>query len=307
MSNVNPNNPPPQGYGTQLLDWIVANILLLKRRLNGIVSGGGGGTGTIGGTISANQVAVGTALDTIGGSFDAWVDSANKTYLYGDFASATPSLQGNGIVVSDVSNFYAPAKGVSVVTGTNYTEFQLGDLMGTKVYLDMFQDNTGGTNACGIGWLLDTNPIFQVNTNNTPRRDLQLGWFGSNNGTYLDVDDITKVISATNGFALPTMQVDDTGGATVTIDDGVAGIYIDPASLVASLDIILPATPQEGQIIDIFFGGVITGVTQSVVTNLGVLPSGAQVINGATPKNATTDTVLSFKYRTSNSTWYRKD
>lgn len=44
MSEVNPNNPPPQGYGTQLFDWIVANILWIKRRLNAIGSGSGGGT-----------------------------------------------------------------------------------------------------------------------------------------------------------------------------------------------------------------------------------------------------------------------
>lgn len=41
MSTVNPNNPPPQGYGISLFQWIVENIFFIKRRLNGISGGGG--------------------------------------------------------------------------------------------------------------------------------------------------------------------------------------------------------------------------------------------------------------------------
>ncbi len=40
--NTNPNNPPPQGYGVAFWNWVLSNILFIKRRLNGISGGGGG-------------------------------------------------------------------------------------------------------------------------------------------------------------------------------------------------------------------------------------------------------------------------
>lgn len=42
--STNPNNPPPQGFGTAYWQWVTDNILFIKRRQNAISGGGGGGS-----------------------------------------------------------------------------------------------------------------------------------------------------------------------------------------------------------------------------------------------------------------------
>lgn len=49
---MNINNPPPTGYGIPLFQWIVENVLSLKRRINGITSGGSGAGMAIGNPIT---------------------------------------------------------------------------------------------------------------------------------------------------------------------------------------------------------------------------------------------------------------
>jgi hypothetical protein len=121
------------------------------------------------------------------------------------------------------------------------------------------------------------------------------------NGTMLSVDIDHKASVFTNAIAAPTMQV-ETGGGDVTINNGVRGIYYDPATLVAAATITLPAAPVDGQEILIVFGGTITG-SAAVVTAVTIAANSGQTINGHNTGSAYSGYTYFVKYRTYNSSW----
>jgi len=122
--------------------------------------------------------------------------------------------------------------------------------------------------------------------------------------TYLEEDYVNSVAIQTNAIATPTMQVDN-GSGTLTINDGVRGLYYDPPSLVASCTITLSSSPVDGQEIVISFGGQLTG-NNIVCTSTTILPNSGQHMlkNPVSSLSTNTGDTYIFKYRTSNTTWY---
>ena len=92
-------------------------------------------------------------------------------------------------------------------------------------------------------------------------------------------------------------------GGDVTMSAATRGIYYDPPSVVTTATITLPASPPDGQEIEIYFGGTIAGAS-SVVTTLSVVPNGSDLLVGVLPTTATANTVIRLKYRLSNTSWY---
>lgn len=127
---------------------------------------------------------------------------------------------------------------------------------------------------------------------------------GNNNFTKLIVDDDNTVVISTNAVATPTMIADQSGSGTSSISNGVRGVYIDPPTVLTTLDITLPTTPVDGQEVLILFGGTITSGNVASGT-LTILPNSGQIIIGLDSSlKATTETVCIYKYRASNTAWY---
>lgn len=127
---------------------------------------------------------------------------------------------------------------------------------------------------------------------------------GNNNFTKLTVDDENTVVISTNAVATPTMIADQSGSPTSTINNGIRGVYIDPPSVMTTLDITLPSAPVDGQEVVILFGGVIASgnITSGALT---ILPNSGQIIIGQdTSSKSTTNTICIYKYRASNTAWY---
>ncbi len=96
-------------------------------------------------------------------------------------------------------------------------------------------------------------------------------------------------------------------GDTVTILNGVRGIYINPAALLDTLTILTPESAFDGVEILILFGGTINGANNPVVTALTFSANSGTELVGTFPTTATTDTVIKIKFRGSLGQWYRID
>jgi hypothetical protein len=68
----------------------------------------------------------------------------------------------------------------------------------------------------------------------------------------------------------------------------------------------MPASPEDGQIIDIYFGGSIGGGA-TVVTSLTISANtGQTLIQATTPTTAVGGDWISYQYYSSTSRWYRR-
>lgn len=153
------------------------------------------------------------------------------------------------------------------------------------------------------------------NTGLTANQVLRSGSGGSLAMGYLSAADIQQALGSNSGLLNATAGVLSfvpiestqtyTSGASVTVTNGVNVMYINPGSLQASLTITLPATAHSSNNLLILFGGTVTS-GNTVVTTLTVSPnSGQSVITAFTPSSVLAGEVLSYKYNSSTSTWYR--
>ena len=102
----------------------------------------------------------------------------------------------------------------------------------------------------------------------------------------------------------PTSQT-VTAGPTVTVTNQVRRVFVDPASVVASLTITLPASPIDGDNCMIFFGGTITN-RNPVVTTLSVQANtGQTIIANNSPVTAFGGDMVNYEYQLANTRWYR--
>lgn len=115
-----------------------------------------------------------------------------------------------------------------------------------------------------------------------------------------------QLANASGGSGSPDSIQTITSGSTATITNGVNIVYVNPASVLSSLSITLPAVPHTSNEIYFYWGGTMTAGT--VVTTLSILANSGQVILQAivpaSPQAG--DFAVSYKYRTSSTTWYRK-
>ncbi len=110
---------------------------------------------------------------------------------------------------------------------------------------------------------------------------------------------LTSEITASNVQAY-------TSGATVTIADGVNSLYIDPASLQNTLNIVLHLHPAITGEVQIFFGGTLASGT--VIQSLTVAPnSGQALVQATTPSLVEAGESLVYQLRVETGTWYRKN
>lgn len=110
-------------------------------------------------------------------------------------------------------------------------------------------------------------------------------------GTVAYLSDITNIT-----------EQNHTSGGSVIINDGVDILYVDPASTIASLTVILPENPINGQEVKVSFGGTITAGT--VATALAIVGNtGHTVLAGASITTANAGDGFIFKFQSSTNLW----
>jgi hypothetical protein len=94
--------------------------------------------------------------------------------------------------------------------------------------------------------------------------------------------------------AFQLTQQSHTSGATVTVSSasGPLWLIVNPATLLSALAITMPATPVDGQRVEVSFGGTKTSTSQALIEASSVTTAEA----GET---------ISYRWKSSNSKWYR--
>ncbi len=102
----------------------------------------------------------------------------------------------------------------------------------------------------------------------------------------------------------PTQQAHTTG-TTVTVTSQTTDIWlvVNPTTLLATLAVTTPATPVDGQRLDISFGGTIT--SGAVVTSFTLTPNSGQTVLVPPTGVIEAGETISFRYKTSLTRWFR--
>lgn len=96
-----------------------------------------------------------------------------------------------------------------------------------------------------------------------------------------------------------------TSGPTATVTSQIRRVYVDPASVIASLTLTLPATPLDADQVQVYFGGTLAN-RATVVTTLSIAPNTGQAISAySTPVRAFGGDMVTFEYRAASARWYR--
>lgn len=94
-------------------------------------------------------------------------------------------------------------------------------------------------------------------------------------------------------------------GPTATVTNQVRRVYVDPATVIASLTLTLPAAPLDADQVQVFFGGTIANQA-AVVTTLTISPNSGQAISQySAPANAFGGDMVTYEYRAAAARWYR--
>ena len=103
-----------------------------------------------------------------------------------------------------------------------------------------------------------------------------------------------KVIGAITSYT----YAQPTDGATVTATVGLAALVLEPAAPLATLTVVLPPTPDDGQVFELSTTQDISALTVDGAAGDSVIGSSVGVLaqNGG----------ASWRYRKSNTTWYRR-
>jgi len=263
-------------------------------------------TGGIGGTIAANQVAFGTAADTIGGSANlTWDDATGKFNILQQTSGAaglTIQIDDNGAIASpDLVLFHnsnAPLAGDDL----GHIHFQGNNSAATaKSYADIYTDILDPVDTQEAGRLLfrvaaatntgnltdmfsirgDGNPAVVVNDSSRPDVDFRVESGLQNSAFFIDASADT----ATFNVPVTAVATSITAGSTVTGGTGViattGGVLASAGGVTATLGNIVATagniTTTAGSISS---ATTVTGGTGVVATINDVTAAGGNVVAG---------------------------
>lgn len=116
----------------------------------------------------------------------------------------------------------------------------------------------------------------------------------------------TKFLRDDGTYVNPNTPVGQTytTGTTVTVSNATTTLYVDPTVAQSTLTITLPASPSDGQIIYLAFGGTIkSGI---MINTLTISPNtGQTILASSLPTQANAGDVFGFQYKASNTSYYR--
>lgn len=240
---------------------------------------------------SEEQLPVNFKVNLPSGTFD----NTKALYLDGtQLKYGTVSGGGSGTVTSFSAGDLTPlfTSNVATATTTPALTFTLSNAAANTV----LGNATGGSTTPSYGQIVNG----QI-TNATIVATTKLSATGTpSSSTYLRGDNTWATVSAGSTF---TRQV-ITSGSSGTVTGGNYIVTIDPASTLAAYALTLPASPSDLDVVEIDFGGTLT--SGGIVTSLSILPnSGQTILDNTAPTSATADNTILYRYRASNTTWYR--
>lgn len=116
-----------------------------------------------------------------------------------------------------------------------------------------------------------------------------------------DATDTYLWAPADNNVALQVVSA----GPTATVTNQVRRVYVDPASVIASLTLTLPAAPLDADQVQVYFGGTLAN-RAAVVTTLSIAPNTGHAISQFNaPANAFGGDMVTYEYRADAARWYR--
>ena len=110
----------------------------------------------------------------------------------------------------------------------------------------------------------------------------------------------TAWVAVGGGGGISVIKQTHTSGITVTVSNTTTWLIVNPATILASLAVTLPASPTDGQDVLISFGGTIT--SGGVVTAISISPT---PIDATTPDFVAAGEHIAYRWNATNSKWYR--
>ncbi len=177
-----------------------------------------------------------------------------------------------------------------------------------QIYSGRIGDNIifRGIAGAGLVTSYQSDSILTINVPTSagvPSQTGQAGKYLTTNGT---TSSWATVSGGGGGATFPAQQT-HTSGSAVTITNQTTDIWllVDPASTLAALTITMPATPVDGQKIEVSFGGTLNSGT--VITSLTLAANTGQAIHGVNAfSNIDAEDALKLRWKSSNSKWYKQ-
>lgn len=239
-----------------------------------------------------------------------WIGPGTKTIGLGGFMAQNTTISGSNLYTLTYDSF---PNAFRVNFGSTDAGYDIIIRDSTNPYWKAVHKGTPGQvltmlSTGGIGWGAGGGGGGSTNVN--IGSGFRLAVFGTNNiktlfGVGVTIDSVTNAnaltFTVTGGLQSQTI----TAGPTATITGGNYAVYVDPPSVISALTITTPPSPVDGQVIEIYFGG--TAIPSGpVVTTFAMSPNSGQSIHDDTaPTSATAANSLKYRYRISNTTWYR--
>lgn len=124
----------------------------------------------------------------------------------------------------------------------------------------------------------------------------------TNDGTTFISNDFTKLTGGVSTTSYQTI----TSGSSGTVSNTITTVRFDPGSVLASYTLTMPASPVDGQWVDIYFGGTV-GAGAGVVTALTISPNtGHTIYQPITPTQGNGGDHIAYQFISSTSQWIRK-
>ena len=232
--------------------------------------------------------------------------------------NATLFMTNPGASLSDATGFYTSSSGGLVIypgakqafraKSTSITMFSDGDAGNVGIA------NSSPGEMLSLGTAGGTKGVLSMSGNTSGKVIIQpaaaagtwtmtLPTTAGSNGQTIITDGSGVTSWGTNSILLDSVQT-YTSGSTLTTNNTVSVVQINPSSTISSLTITLPATAHNSQRIRFYFGGTLTSGT--VITSIVFSPnSGQTLIQASTPSSVDAGEYIS--YKKIGTIWFREN
>lgn len=125
---------------------------------------------------------------------------------------------------------------------------------------------------------------------------------GTGTVTVTKQPDSSILITGSAGGSVSIQEI--TTGTAATVSAGTTWVIINPSTAIGTFSLTMPASPTNGQVVDISFGGTISSADSTVVTTFTVIANtGQNVVGGSYALGAITEDKISYRYYNTN--WYK--
>lgn len=226
------------------------------------------------------------------------------------FLTAVPTWQqvmavGSTSTIEPIVNLASGGAGFSITAPTNAIEYLALNNNTTGIQLGIIA--AGSQSSSSLPWA--NNYGYFTSTQGmtisaTGSIRFGTGTYGGSGTEWGRFDSAAGAFMVEGTFANGTWN-NITTGTSSTIPAGFSNTLFNPSSLIATYTLTLPASPLDGQIENIYFGGTIAGGT-AVVTALTISANSGQTLEQQTaPTTGVGGTVYKYKYNSSLSKWFR--